>query len=67
MIEKTITPADPSEPGATQLLHVLRTVLSLRQIKLDDKNAFVIRDSAENIALVEKLVEILGVPANTNP
>ena len=67
MIEKTITPADPSEPGATQLLNVLRTVFSLRQIKLDDKNAFVIRDSAENIALVEKLVEILGVPANTNP
>jgi hypothetical protein len=67
MIEKTITPADPTQPGATQLLNVLRTVFSLRQIMLDDKNAFVIRDSAENVALVEKLVEILGVPARTNP
>jgi type II secretory pathway component GspD/PulD (secretin) len=67
MIEKTITPADPTQPGATQLLNVLRTAFSLRQVQLDDKNAIVIRDTAENVALVEKLVEILGVPARANP
>jgi hypothetical protein len=61
MVEKTIYPADATQPGVAGLLNVLRVVFALRQIQLNDKNAFVIRDSAENVALTEKLVEILGV------
>jgi len=58
MIEKTIYPADPTE--VTGLLNVLRTAFQLRQIQLNDKNAFVIRDTTENVALAERLIEILG-------
>ena len=60
MIDKTIVPADTTQPGVTGLLNVLRTAFGLREIFLNDKNAFVIRDTAENVAMVEKLVEILG-------
>ena len=73
MIDKTIFPADTSK--APTLLNVLRTVFGLRQIFLNDKNGFEIHDTAENVALVEKLVELLGtaerpatdVPATTAP
>jgi hypothetical protein len=57
-IDKTIVPADAT--GATGLLNVLRTTFGLREIFQNDKNAFVIRDTAENVAMAEKLVEILG-------
>jgi hypothetical protein len=73
MIDKTIFAADTSK--APTLLNVLRTVFGLRQIFLNDKNGFEIHDTAENVALVEKLVELLGtaerpatdVPATTAP
>jgi hypothetical protein len=60
MVEKTIYPADLTESRAPGLLNILRTVFNLRGIFVNDKNALVIRDSAENVALTEKLVELLG-------
>src|SRR5687767_747470 len=63
MVEKTLYPADRTQPGVTSLLNVLRTVFALRQIQLNDEYAFIIRDTAENVALAERLVEIIGTVA----
>jgi hypothetical protein len=58
MVQKTIVPADLNDtPG---LLNVLRVTFSLRDIKTDEKNNILIRDTADNVAMAEKLVEILG-------
>jgi hypothetical protein len=57
-ISKTIVPADPT--GSPGLLNILRTVFSLRQINVDEKNNILISDTADNVAIAEKLVEILG-------
>jgi hypothetical protein len=57
-IEKTIVPADPSDAAA--LLNVLRTTFQLRFVSLNEKNDIVIRDSADNVAIAEKVMEILG-------
>jgi hypothetical protein len=57
-IEKTIVPADPSD--AASLLNILRTIFQLRTVSLNEKNNIVIRDTADNVAIAEKLVEILG-------
>jgi hypothetical protein len=65
IIEKTIYPADPT--GVTGLLNVLRTAFQLRQIQLNDKDAFVIRDTTENVAVAERLIEILGSAAPPAP
>ena len=62
-IEKTIPPSDVD--GAPGLLNVLRTVFSLREVQLNDKNAFVIRDTADNVAMAEKLIELLGTASAT--
>jgi hypothetical protein len=74
MIDKTIYPADTSQTGATALLNILRTTFALRQVFLNDKNGIEIHDTAENVTLVEKLVELLGTaerstdpPAPTAP
>jgi hypothetical protein len=58
MIQKTIVPTDPTD--AASLLTILRTTFGLRDIKVDEKNNLLVRDSADNVAIAEKLVEILG-------
>jgi hypothetical protein len=66
MIDKTIYPADSE--GAPGLLNVLRTAFSLRQIQLnEEKTGFVIRDTADNVAMAEKLIELLGTASPTDP
>ena len=65
MIDRTIPPADPE--AAPGLLNILRTAFALRQIQLDEKNAFVIRDTAGNVALAEKLIELLGTAGPPGP
>jgi hypothetical protein len=62
IIEKTIIPSNIS--NANGLLNVLRTTLSLRTVSLDPKGNILIRDTAENVAMAEKLVEILGKGAS---
>lgn len=59
--QKTIVPADPAT--AASLLNILRTVFGLRGVQTDEKNNIIIRDSPDNIAIAEKLVEILGTGA----
>jgi hypothetical protein len=62
MVEKTIVPSNITNTNL--LLNVLRTTLSLRTVSVDPKNNILIRDIADNVALAEKLVEILGKGAS---
>jgi hypothetical protein len=57
-IEKTIVPTNLTNPNG--LLNILRTVFGLRSVFLDDKNNILLRDTADNVEMTEKLVEILG-------
>jgi len=57
-VQKTIVPADPT--AAAGLLNILRTVFALRAVQTDEKNNIIIRDNPDNVAIAEKLVEILG-------
>jgi hypothetical protein len=57
-IEKTIVPSDPAD--AASLLNILRTIFALRSVSVDAKNNIVIRDTADNVAIAEKVVEVLG-------
>jgi hypothetical protein len=58
MIQKTIVPASPAD--AASLLNILRTTFGLRDAKVDEKNNILVRDTADNVAIAEKLVEVLG-------
>jgi hypothetical protein len=56
--QKTIVPTDPT--NAASLLNILRTAFGLRGVQLDEKSNIVIRDLPDNVAMAEKLVEVLG-------
>jgi len=57
-VQKTIVPADPS--NAASLVTILRVAFGLRGVQKDDKDNIIIRDHRDNVAMAEKVVEILG-------
>jgi hypothetical protein len=58
LIQKTIVPTNFTSRNG--VLNILRTTFALRNVSLDDKGNILIRDTADNVAMAEKFVEILG-------
>jgi hypothetical protein len=62
---RTFVPAESSEDALAEMLNVLRVVFSLRETKIEN-NSIVVRDTLENLALVQRAIDILGKPAVSN-
>lgn len=59
---RRFTPADSTKEGLEDMLNALRLLFGLGEAAVEE-NTIVVKDTADNLALVQVLIDILGKPA----
>jgi hypothetical protein len=59
---RTFVPPDTSKEGVAEVANLLRTVLGLVDVKVEDETKIVVTDTVDNLALVTQVFEIVNKP-----